>query len=325
MSGFQWVRDIDRQTIFDHDIVDTTRPYTPTDSLHGFQWVRDVDRQTSFDRNIVDVSRDYEWPERERSMGFQWTRNNDTSVQFRTQELIPARGFLIEEGGMIKTVEIDTSGVSSWVTLGPAPATADMFQRSINAQIVQQHIPLIESDAFKLLAVDIYMGPRNLNLKLTTIPAPTVVIQSTDFTIDVDAIEHMNIRYRSSSAKYIKLAVSFDSGASWQTYDTSVEPFAWRTITTSMSDLMKSGMTPNVFDSITKEEWELLRNNSDTMRFAFCLDIDKLDENKGIDEIVSIVELKGEWVHHDTDISHSTRDVIIYLYQNGTYKINYVE
>lgn len=91
----------------------------------------------------------------------------------------------------------------------------------------------------------------------------------------------------------VKVAVSKNKGASWQSFvgtdfvDVDIA---------STTDFAEKGMTSDVLNAVTSEQWQTWRNDASTIRFAYLLNRPSYSDNVGLDMVTMQAEMIARWV-----------------------------
>lgn len=162
---------------------------------------------------------------------------------------------------------------------------------------------------------------------ITSIPEPTIVEPVSD--IDISGIEKMtNITLNSNieGQGVLKILISFDEGSSYQSWSDG----EWVNVNISnLNDVGNYGMSTETINELEETEIEQLRNKSHSLRFAYYLEKNEIDDVVETDSISVDVIMLGE------DVLATTDEVEIYLNEDknqinydfkisGTFTINYL-
>ncbi|WP_169712530.1 LamG domain-containing protein [Parageobacillus galactosidasius] len=177
----------------------------------------------------------------------------------------------------------DPHVISEWVTLGLSPATESMFLTDgmddlsiIDNNALQQ----LESDTPKLLMYIDDSNKTSASVNLTAVPKGQLIFQEGD--IDVSAgVESLSVNATVQNLSTLKIIASVDGGVTWKTFNGAT----WQTITPDAASVKANGMTPDVVNGLTKEQINDLLQGSNTLRFAYYLEQDQLNDVVNVDDI----------------------------------------
>lgn len=155
-----------------------------------------------------------------------------------------------------------------------------------------------------------------------------VVKASSDiFIVSVETMDTIEFTNVVSGAGISKIAMSFDSGTTWQSWSGS----AWIVIDVDdKEDFRSKGMDSTVINGLTDDELSIARNDSETIRFAYYLERPTYADVANNDSIKLLVSMLGYNILADTaDYTYSydpvTKTLSFTFGENGTYQINYVD
>jgi SPRY domain len=217
--------------------------------------------------------------------------------------------------------------VPNWITVSSSlPTEQEFLEHGMDT------IDYITSDELLLLGdislpieIETYTtGTELKTLNYNAIPFDKVIVPTKDIDItNVLNIDYFRVDSIISGQGIVKVAVSFDTGLSWYAWD-SVNNL-WKMIDLSLNSIGVDGMAPNVMNSITDVNWNELRGNSNTVRFAYFLSMSNSSDIASVDNLVSQFDLKGAWKYYkEADWIYSSNTMLtVQLYHNGDYKINY--
>ena len=179
--------------------------------------------------------------------------------------------------------QLDLFGEKKWITVGNTPATKEMFLNDgmddlyiIDNNALQQ----LESDTPKLLMWTDDVNKTSASARLTAVPHSQLIFQEGD--IDVSAgVESLFVNSTVQNASTLKIIASADGGVTWKTFDGA----EWQIITDDASQVKVNGMTPDVVNGLTKTQIDDLLQGSNTLRFAYYLEQDQLNDKINIDDI----------------------------------------
>lgn len=226
---------------------------------------------------------------------------------------------LFEDGSDIKKWD------SSWVTVGSSPVTETMFLNDGMNDLTDITInglnQLVSTNPRILTYID-DNSANSLSTHITGVPNDKLIFPTDDINISsVDNIDSFTINTDVSGDGVLKIITSIDSGSTWKTWDGS----NWVSINPTVSDAKLNGMTPAIFNAITSEEWETLRDNANTIRFAYYLELSATSDTANADALVSQFDMQGSWKRYkDADYEYiSNTTLVVTVYEDGNYKINY--
>lgn len=152
---------------------------------------------------------------------------------------------------------------------------------------------------------------------------PKGLIPATSFITILNA--HMI--YNVSGRADIKVAVTNDL-ENWYTYNFNT--LEWNLISTEIDEttgryspttegMTNQGISLSKLENIT--DWTRFKDN---IGFAYLLDIFEPGETCNVDQLDLTVTVNGSWMHYNKGTYVYTTDkLIVYIYDNGDYKINY--
>lgn len=218
---------------------------------------------------------------------------------------------------------------SSWVTVTTTPPTEDDFLNngmdSLDG-ITSAELALL-GDIDGVITIEMYTDDAiatSKNLNLTAIPLDKLVIPTGDINIShVSNIDSFTLNATVAGNGVIKTVISFDRGKTWYAWDAAASQ--WVQVPLTTADVREKGMTPDVLNSITSENWNNLRGTSDTVRFAYLLSMESSTDVAEIDSLFSQFDMIGSWKHYkDADYEYRSNTLLqVKVYDNGDYKINY--
>lgn len=162
------------------------------------------------------------------------------------------------------------------------------------------------------------------NLSHTSIPESQIAIQAIDSNIsDVNTIKRLSMTSSTSGNGLIKSALSFNQGLNWYTWDSVNSNFI--EIQLNTSELYRNGIHPSTLNTVTSEKWNILKGESNTVRFAHLLNVDSLTDIANIDIVKLQYDSFGTWKHYkDAEWEYKSNNSLqVSVYENGKYKINY--
>lgn len=160
----------------------------------------------------------------------------------------------------------------------------------------------------------------------TAVPFAKLIKANGDISLEsIEVIDSLQVTASTSGAGVVKMIASSDSGVTWKSYYNG----AWTTVTdTDLSDVKTKGMSPTVFSALTNTEWQQLISSSKKVRFAYYLEIDSVSDSASTDKLVLQFDALGSWkaMPYGGDWEYemiSLKRARVYIYANGSYKINY--
>lgn len=158
----------------------------------------------------------------------------------------------------------------------------------------------------------------------------TIVVNNND--IDLSHLDSLNKIIFNSTTMYggqVLLAISTDGGQIFKSYNIGNK--LWEDINIQdKSDFKTKGMSKTIIDSLSSNELEQLRNNSDKIRFAYYISIVDSKSIAKCEDISIAVSMMGTYTqadktNYDVSIGLDNMSARITFYKNGTYTINYVD
>jgi hypothetical protein len=166
----------------------------------------------------------------------------------------------------------DVSFAYRWETVGDAPATEEMFNLKGMSRLLsidETAIQLLSSNHPKILMWTDDQESTSDMIALEAIPNDQVIMPIGDIDIPGQGINDFTLTATAPGTSKILAFVSKDSGQTWQAKVGS------EFVHVNLNDLDKVrsfGMTPNVLNAITQEEWNTYLGSSKTIRFAYYLE-----------------------------------------------------
>lgn len=238
----------------------------------------------------------------------------------------PSYKFLIEDTGQIKTYSN-----AAWNVLGPAPANESMFQnngmsKSDLAALGDSVLRQLTSGSPKLIYYTDDPDVKTATKRTTAVPKPRVILPTGDIDIsNVGAINAISVVGTTNGGGKVRVLASVDKGLTWKAYD----GVNWNTVSiTDMVAIATTVMTPTFTSSLGAAAWSALRGDSDTLRLAYYLEQSASTDTANVDTTVTNTDLKGTWriaqigLHYDAEFVKNNT-IRMYLYANGSYKVNY--
>lgn len=141
------------------------------------------------------------------------------------------------------------------------------------------------------------------------------------------SILNANMIYNISGFADIKVATTNDlenwytynfDTAHWELISTEINPLTGRYYPTAET-LSNQGISVTKLNNIT--DWTLF---GEYLGFAYLLDIFEPGETCNVDQLDLLVTANGAWMHYNKgSYIYTTNKLIVYIYDNGDYKINY--
>lgn len=125
----------------------------------------------------------------------------------------------------------------------------------------------------------------------------------------------------------VRVAVSVDSGFTWQAFNGST--FTDLNIT-DLSSFKTNGMLMTTLNAVTKAQWTAYRGDSNTLRFAYFIERATFKDNSGTDAIKLDANIAAHWLPAQTSDYTQTFDATAQKYvfkfiTAGKYKVRYKE
>jgi hypothetical protein len=230
----------------------------------------------------------------------------------------PTIRYLFEDGTDLKTWD-----GSTWTIIGAGPATETHFTANgmeSLASVTAAAVNALNSQTPRVLRYSTLAEP-GVNLQMTAVPTDRVIIPTGDINLENTAnIDFFTLANTISGAGSVKTVVSFDSGATWFTWAET-----WAAIEPNVQSIAANGMTPDVLNARTSEDWGTLRGDSTTVRFAYYLSMAASTDTASANTLTAQIDMVGTWKHYkDADWEYTGESALkVTLYANGDYKINY--
>lgn len=164
------------------------------------------------------------------------------------------------------------------------------------------------------------------NYTITGTNPPAIVKAKGDIDItNILSLNKINWDSTISGDGILKLVVSFDKGVTWTSYNGSI----WQTIDID-TEFKTLGMSPSVVNALDSTALELGRGKSNTIRFAYYLEKQKIDDVVSNNGIELLINMGGKTqIASQTDFSYKLEDnmrTITYSIVNaGTYTFIYTD
>lgn len=156
--------------------------------------------------------------------------------------------------------------------------------------------------------------------------SPQLVVPTGDIRLDkVDKVIELQLKANDIKEK-VKIIYSTDSGETWKV---KCNDDVWENIEVDINkieDIREMGMTIDFFNTIN-DRWteDVLKNGK--IRFAYLLEIDDIKDISEVDQLNIKMSMYGMWevVNNGKDYryEYTNEEMIIRMFQDGTYKINY--
>lgn len=162
----------------------------------------------------------------------------------------------------------------------------------------------------------------NYKLQITNLPPDCLILPVED--IKLAGVSNIDSFWLNSTGT-VKVIVSVEEGI-WRTWSNAYGE--WHYIQCTKDAVKRNGMTADVFNAISSKDWNVLRNNSNNIRFAFYFSIPTTSDTAKITLLSGQFDMSGRWggAILGTDYSYDfpTNQIMrINLCKNGSYKINY--
>lgn len=164
-------------------------------------------------------------------------------------------------------------------------------------------------------------------VKLSGTPQPQLVYA--DGNIDLtgaDAINSTTLVGNVHASSVLQIAVSFDEGVSWESFKSST----WSSVDIDNDTQFNSlGMTVAEFNALTQEQWELERDGSANVRFAYRLDPFSYTAPCEMDSVTLEVILNGTFnladtSNYSTSYNATTGVLTLTFITGGIFTFNWV-
>jgi len=173
-------------------------------------------------------------------------------------------------------------------------------------------------------------GNEDIQLKLSYIPIPSVVIAKEDIALhNVSSINNISIQNNTTGASIIKMIVSTDNGLSWLTYYNN----AWSAITiNNLNDIKIKGISVSNVHTMNSYHWnQLLDYLTPNMgiRFAFYLEQNNIDDILQLNSVIATIDTVKKWksLSNGIDYTYSydsiDKKINLQLNTDGNIKVNY--
>ncbi len=225
------------------------------------------------------------------SNGYSSVATNDQAignVNFRPLLIIKtgiSKKFLFQQG-----TDIKAPISNNWVTIGQAPVTESMFkQYGVDnfMSVTESMLDVMSTNSGKIIGWTDDITADKINISVNATPYPRVVYPDNNFNITPKGIKGFKLAGGSDGTGVVRVIVSIDSGVTWKTYSNN----AWKTIDGNIASVVKSeGISVSSFNLISQMQWMSLIGNSNTIRFAYYLELGV----KGDIALVDTIQVQNE-------------------------------
>lgn len=261
-------------------------------------------------------------------VGYRFYSREYSDVNFRPKLVLEFEmpNYLIEDEGELKKpvlVTEDTKQVVQWATVGTSPVTQELFLQEAWTDlslITPTTLQGLISDTPKLLCLPADVTYDKLNV--TAVPFNQLLMPNNDLVFDnTGTISFYTLAATLQGTGKLRVIISLTSGATWHTYVNG----KWLSISPTVDAVLTNGIEPSQLAYISSSDYEKLQPNPEKIRFAYALSLDTTQDKALADSLV-FTKKKGEWLHYaDADVSYGNDDMLVSLYKNGIFKINYEE
>lgn len=134
----------------------------------------------------------------------------------------------------------------------------------------------------------------------------------------VDLILGFELKVEEVEKSAVKIVTSFNSGKDWYTWRDK----KWQKVSLSKSKVSQEGMSIKGLEGVRIDDWEYIREDSETIRFAYFIPVNKDEEASSIKELFGTFHMLGRWrasVHgKDYDYEYTSNSRLqVYLYSSG--------
>lgn len=239
----------------------------------------------------------------------------------------PSLRYLVEDGTNIKKFIPGTG----WSVVGTTPITENMFKTDgmkypvLSALGSTDYAGLISNNITIRRYYNINAEtPRTLTLNAPT--KPHIILPTGDISLlSASAVKGFTITGTQTGGGVVLLIASIDGGITWKAFGGGV----WVTTdSTSLTDTKAKGMTMTAFNAISQTDWNTLIGTSTTIRFGYYLELTAVADVANTDTLTATFDMLGRWktafpvTDYDYEYSSNTQ-MNVFLYTDGTYKINY--
>lgn len=163
-------------------------------------------------------------------------------------------------------------------------------------------------------------------LDVNAVPKAQVIKPTGDIDITgVEVIKHVTLDDVESGGGMAKVAISVDSGSTYKVWRNN----QWKNVNVNNTDdFISLGMTRNEINEVTPPQFNVLRNGSNTIRFAYLLNRPTYDAQAEHVSITLSIALEGTTEVADPDnytitFDTETNEVTYIFNTDGTYTIAY--
>jgi hypothetical protein len=206
--------------------------------------------------------------------------------------------------------------------------TDDPTKEEITLEITGEYNFLYDLEDPQLLVWTSDVESATKTSETVYIPKPQIVMPVSDIDLSqVEMIESFNLIGNEAGNGTVRVIVSVDGGTTWKSYVESV----WQDINEAdLEDVKTNGLSITALNGLTSTEIETLRNGSDTIRFAYYLEITNAETDVAeTDQMEMVVNVFGDWVEaadgtdYDLTYSKETNTVTVDVLSAGNYKLKY--
>lgn len=175
----------------------------------------------------------------------------------------------------------------------------------------------------------------NFKSSVKAIPLKQLIKMTTDYNLSgVDKITSMTLTKNQANNGFLRIVISKDSGATWQSYDGA----NFNNIDINDKNVLSTnGITSDVFNTLATK-WNDYLGNVRKIRLAYLMDVTTNTDIINLDKIEMVCSMQGTWkqakpivednsgnvLYGDYDYVYTSNNLVkIYLYKTNTYKINY--
>ena len=165
------------------------------------------------------------------------------------------------------------------------------------------------------------------NLALNVTHEPQVIIANGDIDLEnVNKIKQIIFNCISSNGGKCLLAMSVDEGLTYHAYNLGTSSWSQIDIT-NVLDFKSKGMTKTITDALGEIELEALRNGSNTLRFAYYIELVDGSSEAKVDSLSMSVSMLGRQElanknDYDIVLDNINNTVTFKIYKNGTFSMS---
>lgn len=145
--------------------------------------------------------------------------------------------------------------------------TDDVEKLEAELDIVANYSPLDEFEEFEVVTWTGNANREDMDLHMKALPYGQLIFAESD--IEVGLLESFSI-----DVIDVKIIASSNQGASWKIFKEG----SWVDLLPTKESVKSNGMSPEEINNLTKEQIDELLNGSNTLRFAYYLEQDDIDE-----------------------------------------------